>query len=217
MNKDGYSRHKLFSKQVLKRLGENKLVELTAEYCSLLPLTQQQEYAGVEMPIFLSKVGKDLCVDFLYEKLQTINGGITDHEFTFRIKRVKYIKTTKDDVWFVLPENIHNHILEHAREDKLITLSAMDEKQEKIEQEMVEVEPTQVYKEKKDHKGIPSETKQWIVEHVSWHPKRREGTSFDGEMTVAQASRYLHLSPHSIRSFLYLHHKREYKSKTSQP
>ena len=213
MNKDGYARHKLFSRQVLKRLGENKIVELTAEYCSLLPLTQQQECADVAMPVLLSKVGKNLCVTFLYEKLQTINGGITDHEFTFRIRRVKYIKTTRDDVWFVLPESIHNHILEHAREDEGIALSAIETEK----REMVEVEPAQVYKEKNDHKhGIPDETKKWIIQHVSWHPKRREGTSFDGEMTVAQASRYLHISPHSIRSFLYLYHKHEFKSRTPQ-
>ena len=208
MNKEGYARHKLFSRQVLKRLGENKIVELTAEYCSLLPLAQQQECAGIAMPTLLSKVGKELHIDFLYQKLQTINGGITEHEFTFRIKRVKYIKTTKDDVLFVLPENIRNCILEHTQEDREITLSAI----EVTEQEMVEPEPAWVPEEKKEHdRGIPDETKKWIAEHVSWHPKRREGTSFDGEMTVAQASRYLHLSPHSIRSFLYLYHKRELK------
>lgn len=201
----------MFSRQVLKRLGKNKIVELTAEYCSLLPLTQQLECTGITMPTLLSKVGKELHIDFLYEKLQTINGGITEHEFTFRIKRVKYIKTTKDDVLFVLPENIHNCILEHAREDKRIALSAIETEK----QEVVEVEPTQVHEEKKGcNRGIPDETKKWIAEHVSWHPKRREGVSFDGEMTVAEASRYLHLSPHSIRSFLYLYHKRELKSRS---
>lgn len=210
-NKEGYARHKLFSRQVYKRLGEKKIVELTAEYCGLLPLTQQQECAGA-MPTLFSKIGKELHVDFLYEKLQTINGGITEHEFTFRIKRVKYIKTTKDDVLFVLPENIHNCILKHAREDKVIALFAIEtEKQETAETD------TQTHEEKKDHnRGIPNETKKWIAEHVSWHPKRREGTSFDGEMTVAQASRYLHLSSHSIRSFLYLYHKRECESKTKK-
>ena len=210
MNREGYARHKLFSRQVLKRLGEKKIVELTAEYCSLLPLAQQQECAGIAVPTLLSKIGKELHIDFLYQKLQTINGGITEHEFTFRIKRVKYIKTTKDDVLFVLPESIHNCILEHTQQDKEIALSTIEltDKQEN------RPEPVQVHEEKKDHnRGIPDETKKWIVEHVSWHPKRREGTSFDGEMTVAQASRYLHLSPHSIRSFLYLYHKRELKSK----
>ena len=103
MNKYGYARHKKFTKKVYNAIGKKNFWNLLIDSLQFPYLLYGYEGETEEIyPYVAGKFGLNVT-EYV---CPTVMSSVTEHEFVFRIKRVKWVVNHKSGIFFKPPENI---------------------------------------------------------------------------------------------------------------
>ena len=138
-----YARHRRFVKDV-ERMMKNeenmeKLIVFASNYISLRQI-HSDEISNRDIVEIVKKVS---FVDFeLLDLYRTLLNDLSNQEFIFRIKRVKYIENTKDSVAIVsspLLEKIGKHLMSETITMKTKSVRFVKDGEEREYEELVDI------------------------------------------------------------------------------
>ena len=103
MNKYGYARHKKFTKKVYNAIGKKNFWNLLIASLQFPYLLDGYEGEIEEIyPYVARKFGLDIT-EYVFPRILS---SVTEHEFIFRIKRVRWVINHKNGIFFKPPENV---------------------------------------------------------------------------------------------------------------